>query len=64
MRKTTAEKIQAEKDRKQQIENGIRKLQQQQRAEERKARTKQGLTLPVIGIFPVLTQIMFIKKSL
>jgi hypothetical protein len=40
MRKTTAEKIQAEKDRKQQIENGIRKLQQQQRAEERKARTK------------------------
>jgi len=40
MRKTTAEKIQAEKDRKQQIENGIKKLQQQQRAEERKARTK------------------------
>jgi uncharacterized protein YaiL (DUF2058 family) len=40
MRKTTAEKIQAEQARKQQIENGIKKLQQQQRAEERKARTK------------------------
>ena len=38
MRKTTAEKIQAEKDRKQQIQNAINKLQQKQRAEERTAR--------------------------
>jgi|GEM_PF-6711245 len=40
MRKSTSEKIQAELERKQQIENGIKKLQQQQKAEERKARDK------------------------
>ena len=34
MRKSTSEKIQAELERKQQIENGIKKLQQKQNHEE------------------------------
>ena len=39
-KKTTAEKLQAELERKQQIENGIKELQKQQRAEERRERDK------------------------
>jgi len=37
-RKTTTEKIQAERERKQQIDNEIKRLLQQERAEERKKR--------------------------
>jgi len=39
-RKTREEKIQAELEKKQQIDNNIKKLLQEQKADERKARTK------------------------
>jgi len=40
MRKTTAEKIQSEQERKKQSDNRIKLLKQQQKVEDRKARTK------------------------
>jgi len=39
MRKTTAERIEIQKERKEQMQNEIKRLLQQQRKEERKART-------------------------
>ena len=72
MRKTTAEKIAEAQQRKEQMQNQIKRLQQQQKSEERKARThrlcKRGgiveKLLPDLATFTDEQFDIFVKKVL